>query len=474
MPREVVVPVQSLDRYRPFVSDERFEKAQKAAREFCERMKGHALWNINSTAAGGGVAEMLRSMVGYIRGAGVDSRWSVIDGPRDFFEFTRRLHDALHGRDEWECSSNEGRLYEEVLKRNAVELSVGIRAGDVVLLHDPQTAGLIPHLNRLGAHVVWRCHIGHDAPTESVKKAWEFLEPWLCKASALVFTRKEYVPSRFGKERIELIPPSIDPVSPKNQELSEETVRAILMHTGIILGNSTRDEHRWFTRLDGAPGRVDRYADVIRLGPAPHWDQPVIAQISRWDHLKDPIGVIRGFVRCHAVAHLRKAELVLAGPNVHGVADDPAAAAAFQDVLDFWRALPHADRRRVHLVTLPMGDVDENAAIVNALQRHAEVVVQKSLQEGFGLTVTEAMWKGRPVVASAVGGIQEQIQDGDDGLLVHDPADLRSFSQQLERVMSEPDLARKIGKNAREKVRKDYLGLESMMKYATLLTRLLD
>jgi trehalose synthase len=362
------------------------------------------------------------------------------------------------------------------LKRNAVELSVGIRAGDVVLLHDPQTAGLIPLLTRLGAHVVWRCHIGHDSPTESVKKAWDFLAPWLEKASALVFTRKEYVPSQFEKQklRIELIPPSIDPSSPKNQELSEETVRAILMHTGIVLGSSTRDEHRWFTRLDGAPGRVDHFADIIQLGPAPQWDQPVVAQISRWDHLKDPIGVIRGFVRSQAVVHLRKAELILAGPNVHGVADDPAAAAAFQDVLDFWRGLPHADRRRVHLVTLPMGDVDENAAIVNALQRHAEVVVQKSLHEGFGLTVTEAMWKGRPVVASAVGGIQEQIRDGDCGLLVHDPADLRSFSRQLEKLMAEPDLARKLGKNARERVQKDYLGLESMMKYATLFARLMN
>jgi trehalose synthase len=166
------------------------------------------------------------------------------------------------------------------------------------------------------------------------------------------------------------------------------------------------------------------------------------------------------------------AELVLAGPNVRAVADDPEGAATYDELVAAWRSLPHAHRRRVHLASLPMEDAQENAAIVNALQRHAAVVVQKSLHEGFGLTVTEAMWKGRPVVASAVGGIQDQIVDGVHGLLVHDPADLTAFGAALRRVLLEPELAARLGDAAQQQVREEYLGVRHLRQYAELITRI--
>jgi trehalose synthase len=207
------------------------------------------------------------------------------------------------------------------------------------------------------------------------------------------------------------------------------------------------------------------------MGRAPSWQTPLVVQVSRWDSLKDPIGVLKGFASLVDGRMPGDAELVLAGPNVHAVADDPEAGAVFYDVLREWRALPHAVRDRVTLVSLPTSDVEENAAIVNALQTHAAVIVQKSLREGFGLTVTEGMWKGRAVVASRVGGICDQIEDGVSGLLV-DPTDLDAFARALRCVLEDPALASRLGAAARERVRERFLGIRHLMEYADLLARL--
>jgi trehalose synthase len=225
-------------------------------------------------------------------------------------------------------------------------------------------------------------------------------------------------------------------------------------------------------REDGSPGRVDRQADVVRHGPAPGWETPLIVQVSRWDPLKDPIGVLRGFAEFVDGEVPSRAQLVLAGPDVGAVSDDPEGAATFAEVVAAWHALGEGARARIHLVSLPMVDVEENAAIVNALQRHAAVVVQKSLREGFGLTVTEAMWKGRPVVASQIGGIQDQIVDGEHGLLLPNPTDLEAFGALVRHLLAEPSLARRLGEQARERVRERYLGVRHLIQYAELLLTL--
>jgi trehalose synthase len=470
---EIPVAPQLVDRFRPLLGDERMREVEDVATRTAERMVGRTWWNINSTARGGGVAEMLQSLLGYARGAGIDARWLVITGSPGFFHLTKRLHHAFHGLpgDGSALGEAEREIYEATLAENADELLALVRPDDVVLLHDPQTAGLAPTLHAHGAIVLWRSHIGADRANDQTDLAWRFLRPYLEQVDALVFTRAAYHPTWCHPARCHVITPSIDAFSPKNQEMDEATVRAILVHTGLVEG-PPGDGQPLFRQADGTPGRVDRQADIVRLGRAPTWETPLVVQVSRWDPLKDPIGVMHGFAELISRDGLDEPELLLAGPNVTAVADDPEAAAVFDEVVDAWQALPHAIRGRVQLASLPMADLAENAAIVNAIQRHAAVVVQKSLQEGFGLTVTEAMWKGRPVVASRVGGIQEQIDDGVHGLLVDDPADPHAFANALRRVLTDGELAERLGRNARERVREAFLGVRNLIRYAELLERI--
>ncbi|MCI0672794.1 MAG: glycosyltransferase [Myxococcaceae bacterium] len=475
MLHELQISHQPYECWEAYATPQQMEALRKSAETMRERLAGRAFWTVSSTAVGGGVAETLRPLLGYVRGAGLNARWVVIVGPPDFFRITKRLHNALHGEGDADgaarLTAEDRCVYEKTLFRNALELAGLVRPGDVVMLHDPQTAGLLPHLVRLGAHVVWRCHIGHDTLTDGVRDAWDFLLPYLEHAAVLVFTRAAYVPPQLAGRPIEVIPPSIDPFSAKNQVLSEGAVRAILAHVGL-LDAPAYERDACFLRQDGTPGRVDRAADVIRLGRAASPDVPLVVQVSRWDRLKDPLGVLEGFGASEELLSEHGAELVLAGPNVNAVADDPEGAGVFDEVVDAWRALPHHQRRRVHLANLPMADVEENAAIVNALQRHAAVVVQKSLHEGFGLTVTEAMWKARPVVASAVGGIQDQMEDGVHGLLLKDPRDLPAFGHAVRKLLDAPEEARQMGARAHARVHERFLGLTSLFRFSALLERL--
>jgi trehalose synthase len=413
---------------------------------------------------------MLRSLIPYVRGVGIDSRWAVMEASDDFFHVTKRLHHALHGSagDGTPLDGKARRIYDEAMASNAGELLARVRPRDIVLLHDPQTAGLSTSLIQAGALVVWRCHIGHDKSNAEVDRGWAFLSPYLNQVPALVFSRHAYIPSELDGERATIITPSIDAFSAKNQEMDEETVRSTLIHVGLVEGPPS-DTTPAFFRQDGSPGRVDRQADIIRLGRAPAWDVPLVVQVSRWDPLKDPIGVMRGFTDLIERGQAGDSQLVLAGPNVHAIADDPEGAVVLDDVIAHWRKLPHALRHRVHIACLPMTDIEENAAIVNALQRHATVIVQKSLHEGFGLTVTEAMWKGRAVLATAVGGIQDQIEDGVHGVLLRNATDVDAFGAALSRLLADQRLREELGRNARERVRNEFLGIHQLMKHGRLI-----
>jgi trehalose synthase len=226
-----------------------------------------------------------------------------------------------------------------------------------------------------------------------------------------------------------------------------------------------------FVRNDGTPGRVERRAQMDEDEPLRE-DTPVVLQVSRWDALKDPIGVIRGFAE-HVPAETG-AHLVYAGPAVEAVADDPEGLQTLRAAIALRHQLPEAARRRIHLASLPMEDINENAIMVNALQRHAAVVTQKSLAEGFGLTVAEAMWKGRPVIASRIGGIQEQIVDGETGILLDDPRDLASFGAAITGLLADPASAEAMGRRARERVRDHFTSVRNLMDYLRLVTRLLE
>ena len=432
------------------------------------------IWNINSTAVGGGVAEMLRSLLRYARGLGVNTRWLVIEGPPEFFRITKRLHNALHGSagDGTSLGADAVARYTKVMRDNVVTLDDLVREGDIVVCHDPQTAGLVPHFVKKGCLVVWRCHIGHEHHDEEVDRGWAFLRPYLNDVSVAVFSRRAYAPAWLEPRRTMVLAPNIDPFSAKNQSMDEATVRAILVEVGLIEGPHGHGTPT-FLRDDGSSGRVDRKAEVVRLGRArPSWDARLVVQVSRWDAIKDPIGVLEGFSALVEPGMPDGAQLVLAGPNVQAVSDDPEGAEVFAALERSWRALPDSLRETVHLALLPTRDNEENAAIVNALQRHAAVIVQKSLYEGFGLTVTEAMWKRRPVVATAVGGIQDQITDGVDGLLIQNPRDVGEFSTAVSRVLTDDALARRLGEGGHERVKDHYLVTTALKRWSALIRQL--
>jgi trehalose synthase len=445
-------------------------RLQQAAAAFRQRMAGRVVWNINSTATGGGVAEMLMALVGYVQDLDIDIRWLVISGDADFFTVTKRLHNLIHGQpgDRGPLGPQQATHYSEVLAAQTGELLAQIRPGDLVLLHDPQTAGLTPALMAAGARVVWRCHIGADRQNDLSRSAWEFLRPYLSNADRYVFSRAEYVPDWVPRGAAWIIPPSIDPFSVKNQVLEPATVRAVLAAIGVLDEPAPQAPPR-FVRRDGTAGQMLRPASVTGDG-RPRPGDRLLVQVSRWDRLKDMPGVMRGFTE--HVAPYTDGYLILAGPDVEGVSDDPEGAQVYAECRAMWRDLPADLRRRVLLLALPMQDVDENAVMVNALQRQATVIAQKSLAEGFGLTVAEGMWKGRPVVGSAVGGIQDQLVDG-AGVLLADPNDLAAFGAAVRRLFDQPELARRMGVAAQAQVRDQFVGDVHLLRYAQLFDALI-
>jgi trehalose synthase len=463
------VPVSSISpsRFSSVLPPERFAAFEQAMRDARELLAGRVVWNINSTARGGGVAELLESLLAYARGAGIDTRWLVIEGGPEFFEVTKRIHNRLHGApgDGGPLDDRAYAVYEQSLRQNMPAVAERVRAGDVAIVHDPQPAGLIGPLQRAGAVVIWRCHVGLDRPNELARAAWRFLYPFVAGADAYVFSRQSFAWEGLDPDRIAVIAPSIDVFSPKNQELEPETVLAVLRASGII-GDGGEPQSSVFARQDATPGRVDRRAELFedqRLLA----ETPLVLQISRWDALKDPVGVIRGFAEY--VPENIDAHLVYAGPAVTAVADDPEGARVLREAVALRESLPEGPRARIHLASLPMQDPAENAIIVNALQRHARVIAQKSLAEGFGLTVAEAMWKARPVVASGIGGIRSQIIDGETGILLEDPRDLRAFGEAVADLLLDAPRAESIGRRAHERVRDEFTSPRSLMDYLSLI-----
>ncbi len=437
-----------------------------------ELLQARTFWNINSTARGGGVAEMLRSLLGYTRGAGLDTRWVTIKGDPEFFRITKRLHNRLHGHDgdDGPLGEAERAAYEHCCAASAELMAERIRPRDVVLLHDPQTAGMIPRLLDTGVPIIWRAHVGVDPPNDLAREAWRFLIPYVELADAYVFSHSAYLWEGLDPAKLKVIAPSIDVFSPKNHAMAFTSVTAVLRAAGLAADRRHHYPRAVFERLDGTVGHVESKARLVEEGQL--WlGVPLLTQISRWDRLKDPLGVLAAFAE-HVEAD-DEPHLLLAGPDVTAVADDPEGQEVFEEVEAAWSELPRRIRRCVHLALLPMVDPDENAVIVNALQRRADVVAQKSLAEGFGLTVAEAMWKGRPVVASHVGGIREQIEDGRTGFLV-DPRDLRTFGERVSGLLEDPHGAERMGAAAQTRVRDLFLGPRHLGQYVELLESVLD
>jgi len=443
--KQVEFEAAPLERFRPLVGD-RFAEIEEAAASARETFAGKRIWHVNSTSQGGGVAEMLRALLPYARGAGVDVRWVVLGESDGFFDLTKRLHNRLHG------DAGEGRkldraareLYASASERSAGELRRLVEPGDVIYLHDPQPAGLVPAMKEAGLAVVWRCHIGVDQPNDAAREAWDFLRPYVEPADAYVFSRRAYLWEGLDEDRTWIMPPVIDPFSPKNEDLEAGRIEAIL-------------------------AEVEEGATILQEEPVPAGAR-VVTQVSRWDRLKDPEGLLEILAR-----HLDdpSLHLCLVGPATEGVQDDPEGAQVYQRVAGRWRALDDERRRRAHLISLPMDDLTRNALMVNALQRRSDLIVQKSLAEGFGLTVAEAMWKAKPVVASGVGGIQDQVVDGQTGILIADPHDLRAFAEAIEELAADPARAAEMGAAGRAHVRDSYLAIDRLREYVELVGALI-
>lgn len=451
----------------------RWDRLRAEAARARDLLDGRVVWNVSATAEGGGVAEMLHTLLAYACGAGVDTRWWVLDGDPEFFATTKRVHNALHGAadDGRPLGDAEHAHYERVLERNLAGLTSVVRAGDIVLLHDPQTAGLVDGLRAVGARVVWRCHIGRDTPNAASDRGWAFLRRYLQDADAVVFSRRAYVPEWVVPDRARVIAPSIDPFSAKNRDLDADEVTAVLGRVGLVgIGTGPEPAAVRFTARDGSVRAVRRHTGLL-VGLPPPASARLVVQISRWDRLKDMAGVLSAFAD-DVLPVTSDVHLVLAGPDVSGVSDDPEGAQVLAECQATWARLPAPARARCHLACIPMDDVEENAIIVNALQRRATVVVQKSLQEGFGLTVTEAMWKSRPVLASAVGGILDQVVDGEDGLLLADPHDLPGFAALLLTLLDDPDRAQELGRRGHRRVSDGFLGDRHLIQYLDLLADL--
>lgn len=366
------------------------------------RLAGKKVVNINSTRSGGGVAEILQRLIPLLGEVGINAQWEVVEGTQDFFALTKHLHNALHGTPHVFTAEDQG-VFDLTTASNLERLNLN---GDIMFIHDPQPAGLVRNRAAIGGKWIWRCHIDLSAPAPG---AWEFIEPMvrqfdLSVFSAPQFTRALPIPQI-------LISPSIDPLADKNRELTRTEIDAVLTKLGI------------------------------------RSDKPMVTQISRFDRLKDPLGVLEAW----QLARRRvDCQLVLAGG---GASDDPEGAEVLREVRE--RAGNDID---VHILDLPPTSHIE----VNAIQSASALVIQKSLKEGFGLTVSEALWKSKPVIAGATGGIPLQIKHKYSGILTHT---IEGTAFWIKQLLSEPEFARQLGRNGHNHVLSNFLLTRHMRDY---------
>ncbi|MCL6472248.1 MAG: glycosyltransferase [Firmicutes bacterium] len=408
----VPVGTKSLKDYENIVDEEIIEKVRQLGKD----MKGARILNINSTAFGGGVAELLYTLVPLMRDVGLEADWQVIPGSEDFFTVTKLFHNALQGMDL--IATPE--MIEAYLKQNEQNAEQFTGDYDVVMVHDPQPAAMLAFLDDKGKRSgkwIWRCHIDLTAAKLSV---WEFLKPYLELYDAAVFTMPQYVKEGFQMEKIAIVPPTIDPLSPKNMDISTETINSIL----------------------------ERY----NIDP----NRPIATQVSRFDPWKDPLGVIDAYrIAKNEIPDLQL--LMIASMAT----DDPEGMHYYEKTSRHAGGDPD-----IHLLSNleGVGNLE-----VNAFQRASDVIIQKSTREGFGLVVSEALWKEKPVIGGDVGGIPLQVINGQNGYLVSNVFDC---GQRLIQLLKDPQMAREMGAFGKEHVRKNFLSPRQLADYMDLFNYL--
>jgi trehalose synthase len=406
--QQVRVGTKRLVDYEKVIGEERFSEIERVA----DRLRGARVLHLNATAYGGGVAEILHNLVPLMRDVGLDTSWSVIEAEPAFFDVTKRIHNALQGMP-LDLSTDQRRLFVETALANARQ----VPEADFVVAHDPQTVAMLHHLSQRRGRWIWRCHIDLTAAHQQV---WQFLRPYVEEHDAAIFTMPQFIQPDLRLEQVVTIAPSIDPFSEKNRDMPLTEARAILGRLGF------------------------------------HLDRPILAQISRFDPWKDPLGVIDAY----RLVEMEFPDVQLA--MIGSLADDDPEG---KDYLA--RTLAHAgDDPDVHCLTNLDGVRDRE---VNAFQRVATIVLQKSLREGFGLTVSEALWKGVPVIGGAVGGIPLQIEDGVGGYLV---STVDECARRCLELLRDPALRARMGAAGRERVRDRFLITRNLRDYLQLFASL--
>jgi trehalose synthase len=406
--QQVALRARGVDEYADVIGSERHAELRKLAAE----LRGARVVHVNATAYGGGVAEILHNLAPLMRDVGLDASWSVLEAPAEFYDVTKRIHNALQGMP-LDLSDDQMRLFLDIQRENSAALATA----DFVVAHDPQTVALVHHARNRGGSWIWRCHIDL---TTAHPPVWSFLRPYIEEHDAAIFTMPQFVQPDLRMDRVVTIAPAIDPLSTKNRDMPLAEARAI----------------------------------VARFGFDP--DDPLLVQISRFDPWKDPLGVIDAYRLVER--EIPDVQLAMIGSLA---ADDPEG----KDYLA--RTLAHAgDDPDVRCLTNldGVGDIE-----VNAFQRVASVAIQKSLREGFGLTVSEALWKGVPVVGGAVGGIPLQIEDGVCGYLV---SSVEDCARRCLELLADPELRQRMGAAGRERVRDRFLITRNLRDYLRLFASL--
>ena len=378
-------------------------------RQVASELKGASLVHVNSTREGGGVAEILYWMIPLFQELGIETSWEVINGNADYFNTTKTFHNGLQGK-EVVLTDRMIKSYEETVAANVERLRPKLQEADFVIIHDPQPAFLNQLCPDKKGHWIWRCHIDVSHPNRSV---WNYLRSKVNGFDASIFSMADFA-QRLNHPQF-IIAPSIDPLSEKNIDIDDDEILNTL--------------------------------NKFNIDP----ERPILCQISRFDRFKDPIGVIQAF---NILNGIFDAQLVLAGG---GASDDPEGAAVLEDVK---RAAN--GKKNIHTLMLP----PDSHRVINALQRASTIVIQKSLQEGFGLTVTEALWKRKPVIGGNTGGIRLQVHNHHTGFLVNTP---EGAALRIRKLLYQPDVIRKIGETAREFVRENYLCNRQLREYLTLM-----
>lgn len=453
------------------------------ARRVVKHLEGRTVWMINSTAQGGGVAEMLPTMVTLLTDLGIETKWAVIDSddPK-FFRLTKQLHNMIHGEGNPSLESGDRELYDAVNRANAEELLPHLKPKDILVVHDPQPMALAKILReKMDLLTIWRCHIGLDEDNAQTKAAWDFLAPYGDAYDWGVFSAPEYIPD-FMAGRSVVIYPAINPLSLKNTELPLHKIVAVLANSGLAqspgpLVTGPYEQMAKRLQTDGTTFLPANIMDDIGL-----LTRPIITQISRWDRLKGFLPVLKAFGRLKALKnstgnplHRRRrtiVRLVLAGPDPESIQDDPEAVETLDELCAAFRDLESGAQADIALVTLPMASIDENWIMVNALQRASTIVIQNSIREGFGLTVTEAMWKRVPVLTNSFAcGPRQQVRDRLDGRLISDPTNVEELAMALDEMLGDSEGREAWGRTAQRHVHDRFLCFSQLRSWVDLFSR---